>query len=228
MLIRPLLERRPDLADHDKHLFFQPVGHYWRAIACGHNGRRYRFKSFVYPLFAGSSVFLFWGSSALGDDEGEHRISASWSDPERASMELCDLLERQLLSRIAKVVTPEELAKYPRYENTVLDSIFGACFNGDFDEAERCAVDYVRWYDSPITLLDRTKDKFVQQPYSIEDVTEDHRFNEHMAWRVAYLTKLLQTDRSRVPELLHDWEKHTVNAFKLNDYWTRTPFPCER
>lgn len=227
MLIRPLMERRPDLAYHKEHLFFQPVGHFWRAIACGHNRRRYRFKSFVYPLFAGASHFLLWGEMPLGDEEGELRLSASWSDPGRASMELCDLLERQLLPRIASVVTPEELAKYPRYKNAVLDSIFGACFNGDFDQAERCAVDYVRWYSSPITLLDRTTDKFVQQPYSVEDVTEDHRFNEHMEWRVAYLAKLLQTGRSRVPALLHDWEEFTVNAFKLNEYWTRTPFPFE-
>lgn len=227
MLIRPLLERRPDLAYHENRLFFQPVGHYWRAIDCWHNRRHYRFKSFVYPLFAGSSVFLFWGEMALGDEEGERRISASWSDPEQASMELCNLLEQQMLPRIANIVTPEELAKYPRYESQYLDAILGACFNGNFDEAERCAIDYVKIWNSPITLLDREKDKFVPQPYSIELATEAHRFNEHMQWRMAYLAKLLQTDRSRVPELLHDWEKHTVNAFKLNDYWTRTPFPCE-
>lgn len=67
----------------------------------------------------------------------------------------------------------------------------------------------------------------VYEPFTISAATEDHRFDDSNQWRMAYLGKLLQTDRARVPALLHDWEEFTVNAFKLNKYWTRTPFPCE-
>lgn len=226
MLLRPLLERRPDLAYHDKNLFFRPIGHYWRAIRCAHNRRRYQFKSFILPMFAGRTVFRYWGDSALGDEESERRVDA-WSNPERGSVELCELLEGQMLPRIAGITTPEELAKYPRYAASILDAILGGCFNGDFDEAERTVVAYVGFWNSPITLFDQGEQKFVQRPYSIELATEAHRLSEHMQWRMAYLAKLLRTDRSQVPALLHDWESLTVNAFKLHKYWTRTPFPCE-
>jgi len=75
--------------------------------------------------------------------------------------------------------------------------------------------------------FDSSTEKWVYRSYSIEDATEADKFNKMDPWRVAYLGKLLQTDRSKVPALLHEWEEHTVNAFKLNKYWTPTPFPCD-
>jgi hypothetical protein len=227
-LIRPLLKRRPDLVYvGDKYLFFRQVGHYWLGVDCAHVKRQYYFYSFVYPLFAGDSAFRFRASGGPANKHYWQYVDPSWSSLKKGSAEICDLLEYRLLPTIAHIVNPEELAKSPMFADRFLDPIFGACFNGNYDEAEQLAVEYVKSWGSTATLYDPAVNKWVGRPYSIEDATEAHRLSEHERWRVAYLGKLLQTDRSRIPPLLHDWEEHTVNAFKLNKYWTRTPFPCD-
>ena len=159
-------------------------------------------------------------------EEANHRLSPPWNDPQRAATEFSDFLEHEVLPRISEIVSPEELAKRPCYGNDHLDPLFAACFYGDFDEAERLAVGYVNWH-GPVNGHFNSENKYIREPYSIELVTEDHRLSDDAAWRVAYLTRLLQTDRSRVPALLHDWEEHTAKKFELTKYWARTPFPFE-
>lgn len=227
-LIRPLLQRRPDLVyEGERYLFFRTVGHYWRAVSCSHVKRQYYFYSFVYPLFAGDSTFRFRASGGPANKLYWQYVDPSWSSLEQGSAEICDLLEHRLLPTVEHIVNPEELARSPWFADRSLDAILGACFNGNFDEAEQLAVSYVKSWGPITTTFEPAVEKWVAQPYSIEHATEAHRFSMHERWRMAYLGKLLQNDRSRIPPLLHDWEEHTVNAFKLNKYWTRTPFPCE-
>ena len=98
--------------------------------------------------------------------------------------------------------------KYPRYAFTVA---LGACFLGDFNRAERVLT---------YALLDFSE-------YPPAAATEEFRFSHDFFWRMAYLLRLLQTERSRIPQLLHDWEAYTVDSFKLTKYWKSTPFPCD-
>lgn len=227
-LIRPLLKRRPDLVYvGDEYLFFRQVEHYWLGVDCGHVGRQYIFYSFVYPLFAGDSAFRFRARGGPANKHYWQYVDPSWPSLEKGAAEVCDLLEHRLLPTVAHIVNPEELAKSPMFSSPGFDEALGACFNGNFDEAERHVVEYVNDWGSTKSHFDSATEKWVHRPYSIEDATEADKFNRDDPWRIAYLGKILQTDRSKVPALLHEWEEHTVNAFKLNKYWTRTPFPCD-
>ncbi len=180
--------------------------------------------SMAFPLFAGVFVSFIWGSGRT--EELNHRFRPSWNDPKRSAAEFSDFVEHGVLPRISEITSPEEMAKRPLYGCAHLDPLFAACFYGDFDEAERRAVAYINWYGP--THGHWGEHKYITEPYSIELATEDRRLSDSGAWRVAYLAWLLQTDRSQVPALLHDWEEHTAKKFGLTKYWARTPFPYEQ
>jgi hypothetical protein len=226
-LIRPLLERRPDLVyDGNKYLFFRAIRHFWLGVNCAYVKRQYYFYSFVYPLFAGDGAFRFRASGGPFNKHYWHYVDPSWVNLEEGSAEVCDLLERRLLPTVAHIVNPEELAKSPMFSDVHFDPILAACFNGDFDEAERQVAEYMNGWGTMTSHLDLATEKWVTRPYSTDDATEADKFHRDDKWRVAYIGKLLRTDRSRIPATLHDWEEHTVSALKLNKYWSRTPFPC--
>jgi hypothetical protein len=232
MLIRPLMKRRSDLAYHRQYLFMKPLAHYLRGVffVSGGYGRYFTLESFVVPLFAGTTFHYFRRTRKTLPPEQQpfdRYIKETWlEDPERSAQEISDIIEHEALPPIADLTSPEALDRRPDYSDDYFDPALGACFNGDFDRAERIILDYVEKNRSGF-LMGFKDLRGVFEPYSLELVTEAHRNHESEYWRVAYLGKLLQTDRSKVPELLHEWEEVTVNAFKLNKYWTRTPFPCD-
>ena len=226
MLIRPLMKRRPDLVYHRQWIFMKPLTHYLRAVLfiSGWYGRYFRLESTVVPLFAGTTYLYFRSTRATLPPEQKpfkKEIAVAWlDDPERSAQEISDIIEHEAFPPIADLTSPEALDRRPEYSQDYIDPALGACFNGDFDRAERLIVEYV-------AKKKRTLASGTFLPYSLELVTEAHRNHEHSDWRIAYLGKLLQTDRSQVPGLLHEWEEVSVNALKLNKYWTRTPFPCD-
>jgi hypothetical protein len=224
-LLQPLLQRRSDLVYQKRFLFFRPVGHYWRAVYFW-KGRRREVKllSLAFPLFAGQFVSFIWGGGMA--EEANHRLLPPRDDPQRAAAEFSDFVEQEVLPCIAAIANPEEMAKRPQYGRPHLDPLFDACYYGDFDEAERRAVAYVNWHGP--THGHWGDHGYIREPYSIELATEERRLSDSGAWRVAYLARLLQTDRSQAPALLHDWEELTAKRFGLTEYWARTPFPYEK
>jgi len=233
MLIRPLMKRRPDLAYHRQYILIRPVTHYLRCVffKSGWYGKYFTLISQVSPLFM-VEEFLSLRHRWADDPRGEYRVDETWTqDPETAAQKVSDLIEQQALPQIADVDTPAALASKP-WLMAPQDAIVNACASGDFDEAERLVVDYVGIMGGRLELPrdwtgknSHKPDEY--EPFSIAVATEAHKFHESSWWRMAYLGKLLQTDRARVPALLHDWEEFTVNTFKLNKHWMKTPFPCE-
>lgn len=233
-LIRPLMTRRPDLAYHRQYVLVRPVTHYLRCVffKSGGYGKYFTLISQVAPLFAADRFLTLHGASSFSDPRREYHFDESWTEgPEAAAQTVSDLIERQALPQIADVDTPAALANKPWLMDRD-DVILNACAAGDFDEAERLVVDYVGRREGRRMLPRdysgknwRKPDEY--EPYTIEIATESHKFHEDSDWRLAYLGKLLQTDRGRIPALLHDWEAFTVKAFRLDKYWTKTPFPCE-
>jgi hypothetical protein len=232
MLIRPLMKRRPDLAYHRQDVFLKPLTHYQRGVAFFNVGssKSFSLRSFVTPLFAGCTIPHFRRTQRTLPPEQRpfaKFFGYTWlEDPERTAQEVSDIIEQEALPHIADLTSPEALDKRPDYSEDDIDPALGACFNGDFDRAERIIVAYVE-KNKRGHLMGFKDLRGVFEPYSLDLVTEAHRNHEMEDWRIAYLGKLLQTDRSKVPALLHEWEEVTVNAFKLNKYWTRTPFPCD-
>lgn len=216
-LVQPLLRRRSDLAYHKRLMFFVPLTHYLRGVIFFQSWSSGDFtpQDFVTPLFDGEHA-LNPGSS-VGKEE--RRFSETWkADPDTASADLCDYLERQALPIVEPMTNPFELEKLPHYMGSPhpdsplvqFTMAVGACFVGDLNKALPLLVDVAKQRRPP------------EGP-----VTEEFRDHRDLFHRAAYLSQLLRTDRSQVVPLLHEWEAAKVRHLDLKKFWKPTPFPCE-
>lgn len=242
-LIRPLMKRRPDLAYHRQFVFFRDLRHYMRGVVLesGSFGSGLTLHSFVFPLFDAARYHYY--RSTHVEDRSEEAFEKYYPtgkggvdlESEQMALEISNVIEQEALPPVADIVTPQALARRPGYAKWLVDEILGACFDGDYDRAAKVVDAYMEQSKDTYALPSRVKRhklnvlyKTEYEVFSIDLVTEEHKFHDRAPWRMAYLGKLLRTDRSRIPALLHDWEAFTVNSFKLHKYWTPTPFPCER
>jgi len=203
-------------------LFFSPVTHYLRGafflISRFHNIPNS--VAFVHQLCNGQASVDAMGNAG---PQRYMMMKEDWeTDLEKASQELCEQMERCALPSVQHIVdrtqheaTPEYVGgivgcpSSPKYVFTVA---LGACSDGDFDAAEKIM-------SHAMGLL--------SDEYPVASATEEFRYHPILMWRMAYLMRLLQIDRSRILPLLHDWEAHAVKGMKLTKYWKPTPFPCE-
>ena len=149
MLIRPLMKRRPDLQYHRQWIFMKPLTHYLRVvfIVSGTYGRYFRIQSAVVPLFAGTRYPSERRTTATLPPEQQSLdkwFNEKWlDDPERAAQDVSDFIEHEAFPLIADLTSPEALDRRPDYSKDYFDPALGACFNGDFDRAERIIVEYL-------------------------------------------------------------------------------------
>ena len=218
-LLRPLLKRRPDLAFQRRVLFFVPVTHYLRCVMFpeGAHTRTVQVTASVNQLFSGGS-HLDFGNNAC-QQPSFYIAPNAIRDPETCEATI-HRIEAEFLPLVESVRDPashqaipacfrgNNRGGYVRRQTKALDD----CFVGDFDSAQR-----------ELALNEEEVPE-----YAAGQVTEEHKFHPLYHWRMAYLLRVLQTDRKRVPELLHEWEAYTVKAEKLIKYWQPTPFPCEK
>lgn len=241
MLIRPLMKRRPDLAYHRQYVFIRPLTHYLRGVyfCPGRWSNDVELEPFAFPLFGGGdTIYLASGKLADGRRAFSYYHRGDWQqDPEGTSKKVCEVIEHEALPEIADLTSPEALAAQPGYGYHLEYKVLNPCFYGDFDEAEKAVDEYLQYWTDRYPsdrLISKTKVgstvtyTYAWEVFSIDLATEEHKFDSIVQRRMAYLGKLLKTDRSRIPALLHDWEAFSVNALKLHKYWTPTPFPCER
>lgn len=219
-LLRPLLKRRSDLAYHKRMVFFQPLTHYLRGVVFfqGWSSGDFKAETFVTPLFDGDHA-VHVGQVGPNSGRAYRRFSEEWKeDPDAASAELCEYLEQQVLPIIEPMTAPFEIEKLPQYmgstyaEAPLVRSTMavGACFVGDLDKAQHLLVGIPEQRRPPAG-----------------PVTEKFKEEEDPFLRIAYLSELLRTDRSRVIPLLHEWEAAKVRHLDLGKFWKPTPFPCE-
>jgi hypothetical protein len=139
---------------------------------------------------------------------------------EVASLDLCDRLERHLLPLVGGITDPARHEEnpllvagwiFPGGPLHAFSQALGACFDGDFERAERLLGDMVVRYPQLGIELDGEASNITHPSFR----------------RMAHLIHLLRTDRMGIPALLGKWEAATVDALKLTKFRTRTPFPCE-
>jgi len=220
-LLQPLLAKRADLAFVRRTLFIQPFTHYLRGAKFDilRFSTASRATSFAHQLYNGQGVEDMHASKAY-----RYRLPEGWEeDLDRSSFLLCDEMERNAIPAVEGIVDYIEHQRSSSYfglppglnisdaPHCTFTVALGECSVGDFDSAEQRL-------SLMMTFLDQ---------YPVASATEEYRYSPYLFWRMAYLTRLLQTDQSRILPLLHDWEAHAVNGMKLTKYWKPTPFPCE-
>jgi len=217
-LLRPLLQRRSDLREHQRAVFFVPLTHYLRGaiFVQGWSSPAFTVWSFAMQLYDGIDQIDF----GIARSKKHRDYSAAWrNDWETTSLDLCAYIEGCVLPIVQPMTTPREHERLPAYVHNFYDDPFtspmftfraavGACFDGKFDLAERLTAS-------------------VSPPIFPAGRRGSTKYNWDFHRRARHLLKLLRTDRSRVPKLLHDWEAFTVKSCGLEKFWTATPFPCD-
>jgi hypothetical protein len=220
-LLLPLLTRRSDLAFAGRTLFFRPFTHYLRGVEflTSRFNTASRAISFAHQLYNGQD------SPDFGHNRGyKYRMPDDWEqDLNQTSVSVCDTMERDALPPVERIVDYIEHQRLPEYLGLlpglkIADSpkctftvALGECSVGDFDGAQQRMSAIMGFLPE----------------YPVQSATDEHRYSDYLFWRMAYLTRVLQTDRGSVLPLLHDWEAYAVKGMKLTKYWKPTPFPCE-
>ncbi len=221
-LLRPLLDRRPELAFVGRTLFFTPLTHYMRGVVfvAYWTTSASRVVSFASPLYNGHFDVDFGGEH---NKQASFHMERDWKDDlQKTSQKLCGKIESYSLPPVEPLVDFPHHRKAPAYffgyssrrpyppgygRNFALN----ACIEGKFDLAEE-------------VLAESTEGILPEIPKA-----DIESFRQDIDWlkRAAYLLHALRTDRSKILPLLHEWEAFKVKACKMTKYWKPTPFPCE-
>jgi hypothetical protein len=224
----PLLARRPDLAYHDRTLFFLPLTHYYRGVVFWTStwAKSIKFDTFCDMLFDGAEQPTLGGRHGPEVVYLYHRFyPESWQqDPEGTWQDVFFRLEQEALPQVHHIDNPVALDRSPIFsskrEDIGADRILGPCALGKFDEAEEL-LDFV--------VADRLQGAIRAYEVNIPDLPdEEQKFHFRSFIRLYYLRRVFKRDRAGVIPLLHEWEAYKVRKLKLEKFWTPTPFPCER
>lgn len=100
----------------------------------------------------------------------------------------------------------------PFSSNILCDTVI-VCLLEDYDQAFRMTAKFAKAAKRP--------------PFEMGEVTEESKYDDRYWYRMMYLHRLLETNRSKIPQLLVDWERHAVTQSKLTKYWKPTPLDFE-
>jgi len=216
-MVRPLLERNPDLALVGRMIYIKPVRHFARAVVIGRTSSANRFSPrwTVIHLFEVHRLFtLNWGDHLDELLPGVHGFN--WpTDAPGIEEGLCQAVERQALPWLRTMSTldlflafvSQNLFRHHMYDKGDAEVIVSVA-QGHADYARKLCEQHIeRWStDKPY--------------YDDEDRAKFRRLRELHAL-------VLKDDRAGLAALLHAWEAETVKNFKIEHLWEPTPFPLE-
>lgn len=224
-LLKPLLGRRRELAFVRRVLFFTPLTHYLRGVVFVQRGASSGDADaipFGTPLFMGSYLVPEF---FIGTGQYEYAIW-DWRnrDFDQLSVDLCDKLEHEALPLVEAITDPQTHEKSgvyfepPRWDGlhgqtARFKLALGACYYGDYDRAR--------------TLTDQF-DEEDRSDLQHAPLTEEFKYHMRRWKRALYLAKVLRENEAGIPQLLHDWERYSVETMNLTKYWKSTPFPCDK
>jgi hypothetical protein len=95
----------------------------------------------------------------------------------------------------------------PFSSNILCDTVI-VCLLEDYDRAHEITTEFAEDAKGP--------------PFNIGRITKKSKYDDRFWYRMMYLHRLLGTNRSKIPQLLLDWELHAVTQSKLTKYWRPT------
>jgi len=215
-LVKPLLERHPDLVLVGRWIFVRPIRHFARGILVGRmlDPAKFRPQWAAIHLFQWRRTFsLDWGEWLYNKSSA---LPGSWdiSEPKIAT-DLFREIEEEALPALRAMVTLDDYLSYVSqhyFRHKLYDwpqcRIIVETALGDLASARATGR-------ANLALWSRTGPQFDE-----ETLDQYQRLRE--------LCALLETDdRPRLAQLLHGWEAATARNLKIERIWEATPFPLE-
>lgn len=216
-MVRPLLDRHPDLALVGRFLFLKPVHHFARAVIIGHTYSKDQFdpRWVVLHLFQVRTFFsLSWGDRLVN---WRSPLPGIWqmSDPD-VQLSLIEAIEEQALPKLRAMKTLDDYLQFVSehmFWNQLYDwphcKIITDVASGNIESARSICEDKIKHWSTDHPHFDE------------DDRAENRRLRELCAC-------LAVDDRSGLVRLLHEWEAESVRNLKIAHLWEPTPFPLER
>lgn len=216
-LVRPLLERHPDLALAGHWIYLKPVQHFARAILVDRTSKADRFSprwTVIHLFQVRRSFTLNWGTFLVDPVPGRSGIWWPLGAPD-IDEGLCEAIEEQALPWLRMMSTLDLYLAFisqnqngPHLYDKGDSEVVVRVAQGYLGYARKlCGKQHERWSTDKPEYDDDTRAKFR---------------------RLLELSTLLeQDDRAGLARLLHSWEAETVKNFKIEHLWEPTPFPLE-
>ncbi|WP_336485392.1 hypothetical protein [Methylobacterium nigriterrae] len=221
-LVRPLLERHPDLVLLDHAIWLLPLGQVARKISIERSSmaRYFTLKWRLMELFGPKSIpgytlglcfsqvprsRQFWDEIGGG--------TWVWSDPTMAE-DFVVRVEEVMLPLLRSLDTTEKALTFMKAHDESSDfrgwpwNMAAAVALGDLETARRIWLDTARHQLGPDAPPPGSRNPW-------------DRYRELGA-------PLLADDRDALARILHRWEAENVRGTALEPYWQPTPFPLER
>jgi hypothetical protein len=212
-LVKPLVERHPDLALVGRLIFIKPIRHYLRAVLIDRTSDRCRFKPrwFIDHLFKPRAHYhITWGEEIYRRAPGGWQLSNSETQPK-----LLERIEQDVLPKLRAIDTLE------KYVAAVSDNYFRHLL---FDKPQNKVIVDIALGDLGAAQTICTG-PIANHPSNAKFLDEEDR---QQFLQVKNLCRLLAIgDRKGLARILHDWEIVAVKNIKLEHVWEPTPFPLE-
>jgi hypothetical protein len=214
-MVRPLLERHPDLALVGRRIYLTPVHHFARAVVVGRTSSAKHFDPCwaVVHLFEVCRSFpLSWGG-LLSDPHQGHW----WSEENDRGVAgaLVRAIEEQALPWLRTMSTLDLYLAFVS-QNQFRHHLYD---KGDSEIVYLVACGHLA---AARAICEKHLESWsIDKPHYDEDDKAKFR-------RLRELCALLESDdRLGLARLLHEWEAETVKNFKIEHLWEPTPFPLE-
>ncbi|MEP9380433.1 hypothetical protein ABLE91_27310 [Aquabacter sp. CN5-332] len=215
-IVRPLLDRNPDLALVGRWLYLKPVQHFARAVLIDRTAYKERFNpqwAVIHLFELRTSFTLSWGSWLVNRRSSLPGIWRTF-DPD-VQLSLIEAVEEQALPILREIKTLDEYINLVR-NNTFYHQLFEwphcriiyDIAIGDLENARKIRDDNIEYWSTEHTQFDE------------QDKALHRRLRELCA-------RLALDDRAGLVQLLRQWEAESVRNLKIAHLWRPTPFPIE-
>jgi len=206
--VRPLIQRRSDLASIGRFVMLKPVRHIWRAVFVGTTRDPHAFAphmSVNILVPAKTRGVRGFGQRIFRNIYGPRDIrSSDWDIRQPATVEqMLEMIENEALPKLYDINTFEEYFAFI--------SSFGWEYTGHIQYLEV-------FIPAANGDLELSRKNLERDAGMLADFKE---------YRPRFYRALMDGDRIEIARILHEWEAATVNVHKLEKIWERTPFPLE-
>ncbi len=212
-LVKPLLERNPDLVLVGRFVFYKQIGHLIRGIFVD---RRSHKPSF-YPVWTINLLFSPMKNYDGGPCEDIYPEKGDkWLiDNENIDAKFADRMEKVALPKLQSFKTIEEFSNITySFCGVILTLRQGSIRKfyidlalGNFDAADKALELFTRQSEC--------RTKYFYSPEHYDEIMDVVR------------PLVRAQDKPAIAALLHKWEAYSVKQLKLEKYWQKTPFPIE-
>ena len=208
--VRPLIQRRSDLASIGRFVMIKPVHHIWRAVFIESTSDPYAFAPHMsVDILVPAEIRRSrgFGQRTFRNIYGPRDIrSSDWDirQPETVK-QMLDMIENEALPKLYTINTFEDYFAF----------VSSFRFPIDYSGHIRYLEVFIPAADGDLELSRKTLERDAPMLADVKKFYPE------------FYRALVDGDRFEMARIMHEWEAITAKTYKMEKIWERTPFPLE-